>query len=38
MITGLVIVTAFVAIYGGFGYLAVNHGVDSRSTDGRPNW
>ena len=38
MISSLLILTAFAAIYGGFGYLAVNHGVDSRHTDGRPNW
>ena len=38
MISGIVIVTVFAAIYGGFGYLAATNGVDSRPTDGRPNW
>jgi len=38
MITSLVILGSAGAIYGGFGYLAVKYGVDSRNLDGRRNW
>ena len=38
MISGLVILVSAAAVYGGFGYLAVKYGVDSRNLDGRRDW